>query len=129
MRTVIKGSVIAAVAMAGALLAQAPGFTRTILQRKDISVPGREAVVTRIELMPGVSAGRHTHPGEEISYVLDGEGEILMEGQPPLKIKGGDSFIVPPGTKHDAHNTGTQPLHMVGVYVVDKSQPLATPAP
>ena len=70
-----------------------------------------------------------THPGDEISYVLAGEGEILMDGNPPLKVKPGDGFIIPGGTKHDAHNTGTQPLRLVGVYVIEKGKPLATPAP
>ena len=122
--------IIAAIVLIGsALLAQNPGITRTILQRKDISLPGREAVIARVEIAPGASAGRHTHPGEEITYVLEGEAEILVEGQPALKVKPGDSFIIPAGAKHDAHNTGTAPLRMVGIYLVDKSQPMATPAP
>jgi quercetin dioxygenase-like cupin family protein len=116
-------------ALAGALTAQNPAIKRTVVTRGDVSVPGREAVITNIEISPGGSAGRHTHPGDEISYVTSGEGEILMEGKPPLKIKTGDGFVVPGGTKHDAHNTGTQPLRLVGVYVVEKGKPLATPAP
>lgn len=131
--TSMKSTVVLTLAslamIAGALFAQNPGITRTILQRKDISVPGREAVIARVEIAPNAFAGRHTHPGEEISYILEGEGEILIEGQPALKVKPGDSFIIPAGAKHDAHNTGSQPLRLVGVYVVDKSQPMATPAP
>ncbi|HVY95305.1 MAG TPA: cupin domain-containing protein [Bryobacteraceae bacterium] len=118
-----------AVLITAALFAQKPGISRTILTRRDISVPGREAVVARVEIAPNAYAGRHTHPGEEISYILEGEGEILIEGQPPLKVKAGDSFIIPAGAKHDAHNTSSQPLRLVGVYVVDKSKPMATPAP
>src|SRR5271165_5502068 len=83
--------------VAASLLAQNPAIKRTVLQRKDISAPGREAVVARVEIAPGGAAGRHTHPGEEISYVLDGEADILVEGQPPLHVKSGDSFIVPAG--------------------------------
>lgn len=108
---------------------QSPGIQRTVVKRGDVSIPGREGVIARIEIAPGGSAGRHTHPGDEISYVTEGEGEILMEGQPALKVKAGDGFIVPGGVKHDARNTGTQPLKLVGVYVVDKGKPLATPAP
>jgi quercetin dioxygenase-like cupin family protein len=119
----------AAALIAGALFAQKPGISRTILQRKDISIPGHEAVVARVEIAPNAFAGRHTHPGEEISYILEGEGEILIEGQPPLKVKAGDSFIIPAGAKHDAHNTSSKPLRLVGVYVVDKSKPMSTPAP
>ena len=111
------------------LLAQNPGVQRTVVQRKDISVPGREAVIAHVEIAPGASAGRHTHPGEEISYVMEGEGEVLIQGQPTLKIKAGDGFVVPNGAIHDARNTGTQPLKLAAVYVVEKGKPLATPVP
>ncbi len=116
-------------ALACGLSAQNPAIKRTVVKSGDVSVPGREAVIANVEIAPGGSAGRHTHPGDEISYVLSGEGEILMEGKPPLKVKAGDGFIIPGGTRHDAHNSGTQPLRLVGVYVVEKGKPLATPAP
>jgi quercetin dioxygenase-like cupin family protein len=122
------GLALAAVSI-GALWAQNTGIQRTVVKTADVSVPGREAVIARVEIAPGASAGRHTHPGDEISYVLEGQGEILVEGKPALKIKPGDGFVIPGGAKHDAHNTGTQPLRLVGVYVVEKGKPLATPAP
>ena len=129
MKSIHKSSAVLILAVTGVLLAQAPGITRTVVTRKDVSVPGREAVIARVEITPGGSAGRHTHPGDEISYILEGEGEILMEGQPAMKVKAGDGFVIPAGVKHDAHNTGSQTLKLVGVYVVDKGKPLATPAP
>jgi quercetin dioxygenase-like cupin family protein len=125
-----KATRLVLIAAAGALLlAQNPGVQRTVVQRKDISVPGREAVIAHVEIAPGASVGRHTHPGEEISYVIEGEGEVLVEGQPAVKLKAGDGFVVPNGAKHDAHNTGTQPLKLAAIYVVEKGKPLATPAP
>jgi len=120
--------VFAAVSI-GVLFSQNPGLQRTVVHRSDVSVSGREAVVARVELAPAAKAGRHTHPGDEISYILEGEGEILIEGQSPRKVKAGDGFVIPTGAKHDAHNTGAQPLKLVGVYVVEKGKPLATPAP
>jgi quercetin dioxygenase-like cupin family protein len=126
-RTVLGLMIVLAVTVV--LFAQNPALKRTVVKTGDVSVPGREAVIANIEIAPGGSAGRHTHPGDEISYVLSGEGEILMEGKPPLKIKPGEGFVIPGGTKHDAHNTGTETLKLVGVYVVEKGKPLATPAP
>jgi quercetin dioxygenase-like cupin family protein len=108
---------------------QSPGLQRTIVHKADVSVPGREAVITRVEIAPNGRAGRHTHPGDEITYVLEGEGEILIESQPALKIKAGDGFVVPGGAKHDARNTGVGTLKLVAMYVVEKGKPLATPAP
>jgi quercetin dioxygenase-like cupin family protein len=116
-------------AAAAVVYAQPTGLTRTVLTRADVSVPGREAVVARVELAPGGRAGRHTHPGDEISYVLEGEADLLIDGQPPRHLKPGDSFVIPAGVVHDAHNTGTVPARIVGVYVVEKGKPLASPAP
>src|SRR5258708_2502586 len=112
-----------------ALFSQNPGLQRTVVHKADVSVPGREAVIARVEIAPHAKAGRHTHPGDEITYVMEGEGEILVEGQPPRKVKAGDGFVIPMGAKHDAHNTGASPLRLVAVYVVEKGKPLATPAP
>ena len=126
-KTLLIGATLAVAA--GTLLAQASGLTRTLVGRGDVSVPGREAVVARVEVAPGARAGRHTHPGDEISYVIEGEATLLVDGQPPRVVKAGESFIVPAGTVHDAHNAGSTPIKLVGVYVVEKGKPLATPAP
>jgi quercetin dioxygenase-like cupin family protein len=125
MRLSILGLAVAA----AVLLAQTSGFQRTIVERGDVSVPGREAVVARVEIAPGANAGRHTHPGDEISYIIEGSGELTMEGQPVHKVKAGDGFVVPAGQKHDMRNTGSVTLKLAGVYVIEKGKPLATPAP
>ena len=112
MRIIQKASAIAlglGLAATCLLLAQNTGIQRTVVNKADVSVPGREAVIARVEIAPMAFAGRHTHPGDEISYIMEGEGEILMEGKPPLKVKAGDGFVVPGGVKHDAHNTGAVP--------------------
>ena len=111
------------------LFSQSQGIQRTVVHKADVSVPGREAVIARVEIAPGAASGRHTHPGDEISYVLEGEVEILIEGQPTRKVKAGDGFVIPAGAKHDARNPGQVPLKLIGVYVVEKGKPLATPAP
>ena len=48
------------------------GVKRTDLQRHDLSAPGREAIQVRVDLAPGVAFPNHTHPGEEIIYVIEG---------------------------------------------------------
>jgi quercetin dioxygenase-like cupin family protein len=116
-------------ASSAGVLAQAPGLSRTLVGKADVSVPGREAVVARVEVAPGARAGRHTHPGDEISYVMEGEVSLLVDGQPPRLLKAGESFVVPAGVVHDAHNEGAVATKLVGVYVVEKGKPLASPAP
>lgn len=114
--------------MAAHARAQTPGIERTVVERADVSVPGREAVVARVELAPGATAGRHTHPGDEIGYVIEGEGELLIDGEPPRNLKAGDGYVIPAGKVHDARNAGQATARIVGVFVVEKGQPLATPA-
>lgn len=119
----------AAALMAGSALAQSSGLTRTLVGRADVSVPGREAVVARVEVAPGAYAGRHAHPGDEISYVMEGEVQLLIDGQSPRTVKAGESFVVPAGVVHDARNSGSTATRVLGVYVVEKGKPLASPAP
>ena len=114
---------------AGTLFAQASGLTREMLGKHDLSAAGYEAVVARVQVAPGAKAGRHTHPGEEISYILEGEALLLVDGQPPRTVKAGESFVIPAGVVHDAHNVSSAPIKLVGVYVVEKGKPLASPAP
>jgi quercetin dioxygenase-like cupin family protein len=113
---------------AAALFAQNPGVTRNIVERADLSIPGREAVIARVEFAPGKAVGRHTHPGEEISEVIEEEGELLIDGQAPRKVKSDDRMIIPAGKIHDARNTGSGPMRIVAVYYIEKGKPLATPA-
>jgi quercetin dioxygenase-like cupin family protein len=118
---------ILGIVVAWTLAAQNPGIKRTIVKTQDVS-GGHQAVIASVIIAPGAFAGRHTHPGEEISYVIEGEGQVLIDGQPPLRIKAGDGFVIPAGAIHDAHNTGTVPIKLAAVYYVEKGKPLATPA-
>ncbi|UOD29768.1 cupin domain-containing protein [Massilia violaceinigra] len=106
----------------------AGGIVRTQVHRAASSVPGLDAVVMRVELAAGARAGRHTHPGDEIGYVLEGEGQLLVDGAAPRLLRAGDAFVVPAGVVHDAHNPGGAAMRLVGVFVVDKTKPLAAPA-
>ena len=108
--------------------APASGLKRTEVFRDDVAAPGHEAVVMKVEVAPGSHAGRHTHPGDEISYVSDGTVTLLVDGEAPRKLKAGDAFVVKAGRVHDAQNDGSVPAHLIGVYVVEKGKPLATPA-
>ena len=61
--------------------AQQVGARRIDLQRHDLSVPGREVVQVIVELEPGTTAPRHSHPGEEIIYVLEGTWEYTPSSE------------------------------------------------
>lgn len=107
---------------------QAPsGIKRTPLQSIDFP-EGYKTVTGLAEVAPGHASGMHTHPGIETGYVLDGEVLMIVEGQPDRRLKAGDSFVIPPGAKHDVKSVGSVPAKAVSVFVVDKTKPLASPA-
>ena len=121
-------AVVAAGFLAGALHAQAPGFTRKMLQDQNLSVAERHAVQALAEFVPGGEAGRHTHPGEELGYVVEGTLELRIEGQPPRVVKAGEAFFVPAGIVHDGKNVGAGPAKVLATYIVEKGKPVASPA-
>jgi quercetin dioxygenase-like cupin family protein len=69
---------------------------------------------------------KHTHPGEEIIYVLKGSLEYEVEGKPPATLKAGDVLFVPAGTIHAAKNVGSDTASELATYVVEKGKPLVT---
>jgi len=109
-RKILLGLTVVAVAGAGVAIAQQSGVTAIA------------------EVPAGGAAGRHTHPGAETGYVLEGELELLIDGKPPMKIKAGESYQIPEGAVHDA-KAGDKPFKVLGVYVVKAGEPLAKPAP
>jgi quercetin dioxygenase-like cupin family protein len=120
--------VLAFVTTVAAATAQEAGFKRTILQQRDISAPGREAVTGVTEIQPGASAPRHTHPGEEVGYVLEGTVVVEQDGSAPMTLHAGQAFLIPAGTVHGASNKTASPVKILATYIVEKGKPLATRA-
>ncbi len=104
--------------------AQQPGITRTNLQRHDLSVPGREVVQVRVDFAPGAAFPRHSHPGEEIVYAIDGTMEYQLDGQPPAALKAGEVLFIPAGAIHAVKNVGKGNAAELATYIVEKGQPL-----
>ena len=106
--------------------AQQSPTKRIDLQRHDLSIPGREALQVIVEIAPGATAPLHTHPGEEIIYILEGTLEYEIGGK-LSRVKAGDVLFVPAGTPHLARNVGTGRGAELATYIVEKGKPLVTP--
>ncbi|MGE0751070.1 MAG: cupin domain-containing protein [Variibacter sp.] len=106
----------------------APPIKRTPLQKFDVPGTNYETIIGIAEIAPNVMIGRHTHPGVESGYVLEGEAVLIVAGQPDRTIKAGDSYQIGAGAPHDA-KSGAQGAKVIATYVVEKGKPLATPAP
>jgi quercetin dioxygenase-like cupin family protein len=105
---------------------QAPGLWRTDLQQQDLSVPGHEMVQARVDIGPDAPLVKHTHPGEEIIYVLEGSLEYQIEGQPTKTFNAGEALTVPAGVVHAVRNIGSGNAAELATYVVEKGKPLLT---
>jgi quercetin dioxygenase-like cupin family protein len=135
MQTLTRLSLIALVALSLSAAGEEPKAAaqpqRNLLERHDQSdVPGKEIVIGTAVLPPGTAIGFHTHPGDEIGYVLKGTLILKTRGQPDRSLSAGDSFFNPRGAVHSAvAGPGGEGATVVSTWIIDKGQPLATPAP
>jgi quercetin dioxygenase-like cupin family protein len=99
---------------------------RRVVQRSPLSIAGREIVQVETKIPPGVESGWHIHPGEEVGYIIAGNVEMKVQGRPTVVLHGGDGFLIPPNTPHNARDLGPETGRMLSTYVVEPGQPLAT---
>jgi quercetin dioxygenase-like cupin family protein len=105
---------------------QAPTVKRNILLKQDMTIPGREAVMALVELPPGATEGRHTHPAEVYGFVQEGTINLEVEGQPAKILKAGDVFSIAPGQIHEGSNKSSSPARLYAVFFAEKGKPLTT---
>ena len=124
-RIIALAALIIAIGLAlHAAQVQQPGIKRTDALQHDLGVPGREVVQVRVDFAPGAAFARHSHPGEEIAYVLEGSLEYQFDGKPPVTLKAGDVLYIPAGTIHSAKNAGSGNGAELATYIVEKGKPL-----
>ena len=104
--------------------AQQPGIKRTDFPAHELSIPGREARQVLVVFAPGASFTKHSHPGEELVYVVEGTLEYALDNRPPAVLKAGDVLFIPAGTPHAVRNVGTTKATELGTYIVEKGKPL-----
>lgn len=124
----ISGFIASDASAQGAPPATTPGVNRKILSQVDGPMPGYVTISVEAEIEPGVMVARHTHPGIESAYILEGGLEVPIEGQPTRMMKPGDAFVVPPNTPHAGGKNGDKKTRIASTYVVEKGKPLASPA-
>jgi quercetin dioxygenase-like cupin family protein len=99
---------------------------RTEVQHSASSIPGRDIVQVLTEIPPGVESGWHTHPGEEVGYIVGGTVRMAIDGRTALTLHEGDGFLIPPSTPHNALDLGPGTGHMLSTYLVEAGKPIAS---
>ncbi|MDM9648363.1 cupin domain-containing protein [Rhizobium sp. S163] len=119
----VLAAAVSASAAIGPAYAQQP-IKRTDLIDSPIDVPGHKVVQVRVDFGPGVLAGNHSHPGEEIAYVVKGSVEYALEGRDPVVLHAGQSLFIPSGVKHSARNVGEGSASELATYIVEEGKQL-----
>jgi quercetin dioxygenase-like cupin family protein len=104
------------------------GVTRKILQKTEYPGEKHASILVMAEIGPGTMVARHTHPGLESAYLIEGGGTLSVKGQPDRVVKPGDGFQIPPEVPHSLLN-GDKTSRLAITYIVEKDKPLASPAP
>lgn len=125
--TLAIGALMATLAVSAQQPTPQTGFRRTPVQQGDLTIAGREVVQAVAEIQPGAESGRHTHPGDEVGYMVDGTVTIEIQGKPAMTKKGGEGFIIPAGTVHNARNSSNAPAKVLATYIIEKGKPPVTP--
>jgi quercetin dioxygenase-like cupin family protein len=110
----------------GSAVAQQPAIKRTILRSVDFP-PGYTTVTAIVEVAPGACSGRHTHPGIDSGYVMQGDFVLKVDGKPDQTLKAGESYETQPLVPHDGCSVSGNKL--IDTFVIEKGKPLASPAP
>ena len=113
-----------AIGITSSVSAQQPGIKRTDLQRHDLSIAERETVQARIDFDAHTAFGKHSHPGEEVIYVLEGSLEYQINDDKPITLKAGEVLFIPAGTIHSAKNTTNSKASELATYIVEKGKPI-----
>ena len=130
MRTTLILAIVMLILGAGFTLdvmrAQQAEIKRTDLQRHDLSIAGREVVQVRVDIPAGTAFPKHSHPGEEMVYMIEGVLEYRLEGKSPVTLKAGEVLFIPAGVVHEVKNVGSSNGAELATYIVEKGKPLLT---
>jgi quercetin dioxygenase-like cupin family protein len=115
----------AGVLSAGVLFAQPAGFQRAMLLTAPIAANAEyEATIGTVTVPPGAASPKHSHPGDEIGVMLEGESVVEIDGAPPARFAAGQAFHIPAGKAHVARSVGTVPAKVVSIWIIEKGKPL-----
>jgi quercetin dioxygenase-like cupin family protein len=126
-QVVLAALTISAIALGASSDAQV-GLERKILLRQDLAIPGYEVLLAEVTLAVGGREGRHSHAGTLVARILEGELTLELEGQPTKVLGAGESVLIEPRQVHEGINKGSVPIKALATFIVEKGQPLSTPA-
>jgi quercetin dioxygenase-like cupin family protein len=105
------------------------GLERKILLQQDLPIPGYEVLLAEVTLAVGAREGRHRLAGTLVGHIIEGDLTLELEGQPTKIVRAGESVLIEARQVHEGINKGAVPVKALVTFVVEKGEPLSTPAP
>jgi quercetin dioxygenase-like cupin family protein len=100
---------------------------RTVLHKVDVPGANYEVLFVMVEIPSNTKVPRHTHPGAVFAYLLEGDYQLVIDGQPAKQYKPGETFEIAPGVPH-AELIGEKPMKALVTFTVEKGKPLTSSA-
>lgn len=83
---------------------------------------GEEENVQYFTIEAGAVVPEHSHPHEQVGYLLD--GRLTFEnGSERWRVTAGDSYVIPGGDPHSAENPGDGPAVGVDIFSPPRNAP------
>ena len=85
-------------------------ITKDTSEIREIIAPRNSSIknqsLAEATIAPEQATEEHYHPrSEEIYYILQGEGQMWLEGD-SREVRAGDGIVILPGKRHKIENTG-----------------------
>ena len=102
---------------------------KELMRRDLIGMPGKEVVMSTIEVPPGASSSPHRHDAQVFVYVLEGKMIMQVKGGPRMTLGPGDTFYENPTDIHSvsANASKTEPAKFLAILIKDKGAPGTRP--
>jgi quercetin dioxygenase-like cupin family protein len=75
---------------------------------------GDSMMLSLVEFEPGAVVEEHSHPHEQLGYMLEGEAEFIIGGQSQM-VRPGMMWRIPGGVKHKVI-AGDRPVRALDVF-------------
>ncbi len=109
---------------------QGGGFTsRPVVIAPLSGDDSKEFALISVTIAPGAASPAHTHPGDCVGAVIEGEVDVVTDGQGTKHFASGEGFHNPRGMVHQFRNSGDKPVHLVTTILYDKGKPRVQPVP
>lgn len=83
---------------------------------------GSEASVQSFRIRPGATVPEHSHPHEQVGYLIRGTLTFLVDGE-EMTVEAGDSYVIPGGEPHAAENRSDEEVFGLDIFSPPRLDP------